>query len=121
MAVQSSAGRPPFGFFFFRHSARPAFSSASSASLISAAVRLLCSQFVQLGEREATGIILHVAMDLLGERITRRVPERPLSTPSGIVPQSERGLEMLNLDRARTVQQRVDQRQIAGCALQRAR
>ncbi len=54
-------------------------------------------QFVQLRAREATGIIQQSAMDLLRERDTRRVPERPLSTPSGIVPQRERRLEMLEL------------------------
>ena len=37
MAVHTSAGRPPAGFFLFRRLARPACSSASSASLICAA------------------------------------------------------------------------------------
>jgi len=68
-------------------------------------------QFVQLRAREATGIIQQSAMDLLRERVTRRVPERPRSTPSGIVPQRERRLEMLELDRACAIQQSVDQRQ----------
>src|SRR5271155_2768478 len=71
-------------------------------------------EVAQLRERELWGIIHQNAVYLLRERDTRGLAERPLSTPRRIVPHGERRVEMLDLDRDRTVQQRVDQRQPHG-------
>src|ERR1035441_9080390 len=71
-------------------------------------------EVAKLRERDPGRILLEDAIKLLRERDTRRVPERAHGTPSGIVPQRERRLQMLNPDRARAVQQRIDQRQPNG-------
>ena len=50
-------------------------------------------------------------MDLLGERVAGRLSERPGGGAVGVVPERERGVEMLGLDRLLSVEQRVEQRE----------
>ncbi len=92
MAVQTSAGRPPARIL--------PLPTLGSSGLLQRFERFLdlrrgmitMQEVAQLRERELTGIIQQSAMNPLRERDTRRVAERPLSTPRGIVPHGERRL-----------------------------
>ena len=50
-------------------------------------------------------------MELFGERVAGRLPERPCGGAGGVVPERERGLEVLGLDVALSVEQRVEERE----------
>ena len=50
-------------------------------------------------------------VDLFGERVAGRVLQRPVGGAGGVVPERERRLEMLGLDGAFAVGERVDQRE----------
>ena len=50
-------------------------------------------------------------MDLLGERVAGGLSERPGGGACGVVPERERGVEMLGLDGLLSVEQRVEERE----------
>ena len=50
-------------------------------------------------------------MDLFGERVAGRVLQRPAGGAGGVVPERERGLEVLGVDLAFAVGERVEERE----------
>jgi len=57
------------------------------------------------------GMIDELGVDLFGERVAGGALQCPAGRAGGVVPQRERGLEVLGVDRAFAVGERVDERE----------
>jgi hypothetical protein len=61
-----------------------------------------------LAAGQSAGVVLEGGVDLLGERVAGRALQRPGGGAGGVVPQRERGLEVLGVDLAGAVGERVE-------------
>ena len=68
----------------------------------------------ELGAGEAVGGADQRGVELFGERVAGRLAERPAGGAGGVVPERERGVQVLGLDLGLAVEQCVDQREADG-------
>ena len=72
------------------------------------------AEVADLGAGEAVGGAQERGVDLFGDRVAGGLAECPGGGAGGVVPERERGFEVLLVDLGLVVDQRVDQRQADG-------
>ena len=93
LACQRSAGRPPVLILVCL--ARPAAVSACKGSVELLGGEVAVHVVGELGAGEAVRGADQRGVELLGERVAGRLPERPAGGAGGVVPERERGVEVL--------------------------
>ena len=109
LACQRSAGRPPVLI-----SGAPG--AAGGGECLEGSVELLGGEVAvhvvgELGSGQPVGGADQRGVELLGERVAGRLTECPAGGSGGVVPERERGVQVLGCDLGLAVEQRVDQRE----------
>ena len=68
----------------------------------------------ELGAGEPVGGADQRGVELFGERVAGRLAERPAGGAGGVVPERERGVEVLGADLGLAVEERVEEREADG-------